>query len=69
MAQAQRFKSVIRTLVPGQPYQDAAQVLDALGAQGWQLVNVQVTQAILLNTWVEVFYLQATGTASALPAE
>lgn len=59
--QPYKYKSVTRTLTPGLPYQDAAAVLDEWGAQGWELVGVQVTQAILNNVWFEVFYLKQPG--------
>lgn len=58
MAQGFKYKSFYRTLTPGHPYQDAAQALDVLGAQGWELVDIFVVRAGLENEWVEVFYLK-----------
>jgi hypothetical protein len=58
MAQGFQFKSFMRTLAPGKPYQDASAVLNTLGAAGWELVSVIVVPATLQKQWAEVFYLQ-----------
>jgi hypothetical protein len=71
MAQGYKFKSFIRTLAPGQPYHDAAEALNTLGAAGWELVSIVVVRAGLQNQWAEIFYLQMRDVVvdTALPAD
>lgn len=59
MPAAYEFKSVVVETMAGEPYQNVGETLDFYGAQGWQLVSVQVIQPALQT----IFYLmrQKTG--------
>lgn len=58
MATPVEYKSVYREIAPGEPYQDIGEILTPEALNGWELVTVVVTMAILENKFVEVFYLK-----------
>ena len=56
--QPMEYKSLVKTLDVGAPYDSTLAVLNAEALDGWDLVSVCITQGILNNVWVEVFYLK-----------
>lgn len=52
------FRSFMRLFEAGADYVSAAEILNDLGAQGWQLVTVLVMRGKYENEVGEIFYMQ-----------
>ena len=56
------YKSIVREHHPGQAYTSPDDILNAEGANGWQVINVFLYPAVLTSTVFEIFYLEKQST-------